>query len=54
MRNAYIIAANTLREALGQKLILLFALVAVALDPSMKLFLRRSEERRLVNIVNSL
>ena len=40
MRNAYIIAANTLREALGQKLILLFALVAVALVGASNYFLK--------------
>ena len=40
MRRAYIISANTFREALRQKLILLLALVALVLVASSNYFLK--------------
>ena len=40
MRRAYIISANTFREALRQKLILLLALVALGLVASSNYFLK--------------
>ena len=40
MKRAFIIAANTLKESLRQKLILLLALVAVVLGASSNYFLK--------------
>ena len=40
MKRAFIIAANTLKESLRQKLILLLALVAVVLVASSNYFLK--------------